>query len=644
MKLSKVTFEGYRRFLNKTTLKMNSKLTVLIGPNEAGKSSVLKMLSGSSEGGKFAIHERYKFRDNVKISIEAEYHLNEEDHDAIGSSIPKRYVLRKSDEGKLFHHFIPEINRDKTHRLKFKDQLIRCIDSKLFKEFCEIKCIEYDQLRNKAADLSIDAANIPPENLEFLDEVAASCGNISTSNLKVPNYISYFPITIEKFKDTELKPDPNSVALEKVETILPKIVEFREKDRELNTTFNMNLFEHPTPAQRQEPCAALVNLCSISGLDLHELKVNLTGNKPDRITKQFDNANLKLKRIFDDAWSQSDISIYLGWNKPSIEIMVQIRGDEGLEYNLIEDRSDGFRQYVALLAFIIKEDAQKPILLIDEAELHLHYDAQADLIQTFTERNLTSQVIYTTHSAGCLPEDLGVGVKLVVPEDTGADFATSHIENNFWASDTLGFSPILYGMGAKTLAFFPIRKAVVTEGQTEMLLMPTIFRQVSGKEFNGFQIVPGLAGASNDELGQFALQGQKVAYLLDNDGAGKDYFKALEKAGVSTDAIFYVNAASRSIETVEDWISDDVFAEATERYRLRFFSDKPAFGDGYFNGDKKAEKLKKYDKENDAGISKIDLAYFILDIASEDLTRGIFNPKHKNCILELRSNLISLLE
>ena len=76
MKLTSVTFEGYRRFLNKTTLKTNSKLTVLIGPNEAGKSSILRMLSGLNEGREFATHERYKFKDDVEISIKAEYHLD----------------------------------------------------------------------------------------------------------------------------------------------------------------------------------------------------------------------------------------------------------------------------------------------------------------------------------------------------------------------------------------------------------------------------------------------------------------------------------------------------------------------------------------------------------------------------------------
>ncbi len=156
--------------------------------------------------------------------------------------------------------------------------------------------------------------------------------------------------------------------------------------------------------------------------------------------------------------------------------MVRINGEvEGeFEFSKIEDRSDGFRQYVALLAFIIKNNSKKPLLLIDEAELHLHYDAQADFIQTFTERKLVSQVVYTTHSAGCLPEDLGLGVKLVTPEKENEKIETSRIENNF-GSPILSAQSLLYGMGAQTMAFFPTRRAVITEGQTEFIWVQLYF-------------------------------------------------------------------------------------------------------------------------------------------------------------------------
>lgn len=158
----------------------------------------------------------------------------------------------------------------------------------------------------------------------------------------------------------------------------------------------------------------------------------------------------------------------------------------------IAERSDGLRQYVSLLAFAtLEKTEQPPILLIDEAEAHLHYDAQADLVQMFARQELATKVIYTTHSVGCLPEDLGTGVRLVEMNSP----TTSIIRNWFWETDEPGFSPLLFGIGAKALAFMPVRFALITEGATDIILLPTLFREATGKSSLGFQVVPGLSVA-----------------------------------------------------------------------------------------------------------------------------------------------------
>lgn len=639
MKLFSVKFSGYKRFLESTTLKINGKMTVLIGPNEAGKSSTLKMLAHLSNEDAFSPHEKYKYQEDVEANISAEFYLEDDDHDAIGSSIPIKYVLQKQDDGELIHNIEPKIMRPHSHRGSFEKVLSRCLESKYFSKANQLDDSSWEKLKLDVKNIDFDNENIPENNMSVLLQISSIIEHSEIPN--APKYISEMPKKIYEFMEIEKRGHPNTIALNTIINRLPKVLEFTEKDRELAPTYNMTLFKHADASQRREPCAALTNLCKVAGFDLALLKKNFDENKPDRITKQFSNANIQLEKLFESIWTQSDISIHLSWHKPNIQIMVQQKDEGDLEYNMIDERSDGFRQYVALLAFIIKEDAQKPILLIDEAELHLHYDAQADLIQTFTSRNLTSQVIYTTHSAGCLPEDLGVGVKLVVPVENGENFATSKIENNFWSTDTLGFSPVLYGMGAKTLAFFPTRRAVVTEGQTEMLLMPTLFRQVSGADFNGFQIVPGLANASNEDLPLLALQGQKVSYLVDNDDAGKIYCKKLEKLGVLKGQIFKVCSSGKMIITVEDWINDECFTNAVETYRTRHFNEKKKFENEFFYGDGKAKKLDQYQKEIGVVFSKVHLAYIILETIHNDPNRTFFNPKHKKHINDLRSNIIA---
>src|SRR5690606_32745520 len=143
---------------------------------------------------------------------------------------------------------------------------------------------------------------------------------------------------------------------------------------------------------------------------------------------------------------------------------------------LIAERSDGFRAFVSLLAFTRRHSpSAAPILLLDEAEQHLHYDAQADLVAMFHKQDIAAKIVYTTHSAGCLPHDLGSGVRAIEPirGADGEDSGRSRVVNSFWQEGP-GYTPLLLLMGARNLAFAPSRRSLLVfgEGGTELVLLP----------------------------------------------------------------------------------------------------------------------------------------------------------------------------
>ena len=179
-------------------------------------------------------------------------------------------------------------------------------------------------------------------------------------------------------------------------------------------------------------------------------------------------------------------------------------------HSRVEERSEGLRSFLSLLAFTTRYSRnQKPILLIDEAEMHLHYAAQAELVEVFTREELAAQIIYTTHSAGCLPDDLGSAVRVV--ETTGPE--TSTTRDGFWADRQSGFSPLLLSMGASALAFTPTRAAVMAEGPSDALLLPQLFRvalELPRHEPLGFQVAPGIAWVPDEELFQMDVEAAKV--------------------------------------------------------------------------------------------------------------------------------------
>jgi predicted ATP-dependent endonuclease of OLD family len=175
-----------------------------------------------------------------------------------------------------------------------------------------------------------------------------------------------------------------------------------------------------------------------------------------------------------------------------------------------------------LTSFLARRDSGRPvILLIDEAETHLHLDAQVDLVRMFAEQDQADKVVYTTHSPACLPSDIGVGIRAVV----AGDGETSTVENSFWRNRA-GFSPLMLAMGASAAAFTRARAAVIGEGATEMLLLPSLMRAALGEDV-AYQVAPGLSEVPRKEYGDLDLEAARVAFLVDGDEGGEALAKAL---------------------------------------------------------------------------------------------------------------------
>ena len=261
-------------------------------------------------------------------------------------------------------------------------------------------------------------------------------------------------------------------------------------------------------------------MAALAGLDLDSLLKAIEDGDGGRREMLIEKANSRLKQAFEESWNQSSVFIRVSIQGYSFEARVSLPDES--TYTEISDRSDGLLWFAVLCVFlsnVAQESGVKPILLVDEAETHLHYDAQADLIGVFTSQRLAAKIIYSTHSAGCLPRDLGNGIRIVVPEK---DTERSVVKNNVWESSEPGFSPLVYGMGATTFAFLPARHVLFGEGLSDAMLYPTLFRRTTGLSSLEFQIVPGIAFAGPARMSGMQTDGGAVAYIVDGDSAGSE--------------------------------------------------------------------------------------------------------------------------
>ncbi|WP_413228283.1 ATP-dependent nuclease [Arthrobacter sp. AET 35A] len=388
---------------------------------------------------------------------------------------------------------------------------------------------------------------------------------------------------------------------------MPQFVLFKDEHRTIESTYEL------TAPQRAIP-PAVNSLLHIAGVDLDVLWTHIqNGDSTNRATL-LERGNERLQNLFSQAWNQSGITVRLNVDGTLLEIMVR-ELYEGGDVTNIGERSDGLRTFVALVAFLAAgEFSVPPILLIDEAETHLHYDAQADLVGVLLKNINATQVFYTTHSPGCLPSDLGTGIRVVVRDPEHAN--ASVIRNNFWEGEGPGFSPLLFAMGASAAAFSMCRQAVLAEGASDMVLLPTLIRKATGLSDLDYQIAQGLANAHGSGI-RVEEVAAKVVYLVDGDQGGTDHVDLLVAAGVDRKRTCSLPEG----HAVEDLIEPTAYLKVVNGF-LDIMGQKQRFGvDDLVQGEPIAKTFQDWARKNRVGTpSKVEVAYALLRHDSLRLT------------------------
>jgi hypothetical protein len=389
----------------------------------------------------------------------------------------------------------------------------------------DVATLLHDDLSNLGNDeaASDDLRNLSDQFADQLEEALTQ---------EAPGYVRALPAAIRGLIAEESAADPNNEAAARLVSHRPRFVLFSDDDRQLPADFDM--------AGGEEPPASLRNLLSTAGLAYEDVQeAALEGNQAElqRLQRV---GNQNLAQAFQ-SWRQAEVTVEVRINGTWIHLLPLDLTTE--IFDALDDRSDGLRTFIALLTFLAKGDfATPPVLLIDEAEAHLHYDAQADLVRVFERQEAASAVLYTTHSAGCLPEDFGNGVRVIAPTDD----SRSAIGNWFWREGA-GLTPMLLAMGASALAFTPARFAVIAEGPSDAILLASMMREARGLGLTvplGFQVAPGVAIVVPHDVEQLEVEAGRVVYLVDSDEGGRSHAMKLIAAGVAENRIRWLGGRS----------------------------------------------------------------------------------------------------
>ena len=555
MRLARVEISGYRRLVKAST-NIDGRITAFVGSNEAGKTSIFNALSWLSSGGALAVvaQSRSKRPAPPQHVVRAFFALAPNDLETLKdldlAELPRTIVAFRTADGTLGHEIRPAPRRATK---PFSDAAKRLASTATRLEG-RIESVASDEVGPQEWFAHVKDALAEPDS-QWGQEWIRAASSLEDWLREVPpgrstkSRDAVLADALAQVRDLVTQPHPREATLARLSARVPEFVVFGDANRVLETVHEMSADQF-----RQNPPPALRDLLRIAGVTLTELWQHTASGDTSSRESLLEEGNARLLEFFSQSWNQSNVAVRLNTNSSQLEVLVKELRESG-PVTQVSERSDGLRIFIALAAFLASGGWKvPPVLLIDEAETHLHFDAQADLVGVLLKSVDAEQVLYSTHSPGCLPSDLGTGIRLVTRDPD--DAAASVIKSNFWAGQAPGFAPLLFAMGAGAAAFSACRRAVVSEGPTEMILLPELLRAANGLDDLEYQVAPGLSNVRGFGL-EVEEIAAKVVYLADGDSGGDELVARLLREGVAPARVFQLphGCALEDLIELEDYIS-----------------------------------------------------------------------------------------
>ncbi len=242
--------------------------------------------------------------------------------------------------------------------------------------------------------------------------------------------------------------------------------------------------------------------------------------------------NKTLNQSFSDKWKElsgvKDIEeTELSYNPSRSFFEISITDTDGTTFS-VDERSKGALWYLSFLMKTefrrkkLRVNSGKPIFLIDEPASNLHSTAQQNMIADFQKLVEDTSVIYSTHSQYLISLE-NIKTTYIVERKDGD--VSSTLWSNFIKSNHSNISyyqPLANILNIIPNNFdIPWKKAVITEGPSDMNVLNVIFDTICNKK-KDFVVYPGTSANNLAPLISLNLGwGSDFKVLLDSDKEGK---------------------------------------------------------------------------------------------------------------------------
>lgn len=545
MLVSKITVTNFRSFGREQSFKPHPTLSVLVGPNEAGKTSLLEALAAVGRGIR---------NDQVRSGAE-------------NSEIRVELVPEEDDRKAIEAAGIECASVSITYSTERSSTTWDIKPAPPKRVFSDIE----DLFENAVESLGGRGPAFANRRVSFVqlyeDESPSRSDRDDVrqifTNLKKQQPL---PEEVNALQDAVLSETGFELALSAIDPRIPKVLEFDDMHRELKSSYPLNRVNSHN--QKQPNWLPLDNILNLADLDLNALPPE-QGKQQIRVN----DANGRLRERFAELWGESKPYPQIGINNHQVHVSVRDPGNPDQDGLAAEQRSSGVIRMFELIAFVGRaEDAGKRVVVLaDEIEQHLHYDAQVELLEWLERGALKAQIITSTHSIGCWPSDIGSQMNALERRN-----GETVIHNGPYSRLEAGAGGLMASIGATRAAIGLRRHVIFCEGKNDEMLLPALFRD-AGCDTDRIWFVGSISNSNRTVPPRYSSL-EIERFILDGDESGAKMLQKLTDADHERVGKCFLlnNGGPRNLHTVEDLIEKDLLTECFQAWwESRFDSACP---------------------------------------------------------------------
>ncbi len=551
MRALEATVHNFLSISHPQTLRLDQ-ITALVGPNESGKTNLLRALASLSPNYVYSLEDLSSFSDaEVQPEspiVDMRFRLDPEEQEKLAVAVPAMSAVHEVTVTKHFDssYSVAAAQVDPSVWSGALNEVVEEISSladavaELLSRELEAESESSDraeQLETLRGDLADHVAELrkleerapdgsgPPPSIpnfgELLDRITVVPG-LGADTLKA----------IEQAREALQWQLPRILALfespappSEVARMLPPFVLVDEWDP-LESRAPLGELESNPEAHR-----TLSNLLQLGGVTPKVLQSG-TVEARDRRLKQ---AGRRITEKLQKVWTQERIEVDLAVSEGSLNLYL---ADSQSDYGWPSRHSPGFQWYLSFyINYVLAPDeaTRSAVLLLDEPGVHLHAQGQRDLLRTFADLAARNQIVYTTHLPHLVDQNRPEQVRAIVKE-TGKGsviYNTPYDESGAGVRRALRSAP---GGPLDDLLPGARKRLLVPEAGDQVALM-AVARWFAARgetllDMNEVRIVTGQTAEQLLSVDGFAEPDlESTAILLNSDDAGRAALSRLSGDG-----------------------------------------------------------------------------------------------------------------